>query len=164
MKLDAIQFNTSTTDTPSWTKLVDLIYPINSMYLTRGTNAPGDTVGGNWTAITTGSVLALTGSNGFAAVGKNGGSLKISVNQMPSHIHKNNYYDSWIPYWGTASSGDVGCLSNISVGQWGCIGNSASTGKDFGLKTGGGRIICLIITLSRDTTELPNNRGDVEWL
>lgn len=42
MKLDAIQFNTSTTDTPSWTKLVDLIYPKNSIYLTRGTNAPGN--------------------------------------------------------------------------------------------------------------------------
>ena len=29
---------------------------------------------------------------------------------------------------------------------------------------GGGRIICLIITLSRDTTEPPNNGDDVEWL
>lgn len=47
MKLDAIQFNTSTTNTPSWTKLVDLIYPTNSIYLTRGTNAPGNPIGGN---------------------------------------------------------------------------------------------------------------------
>lgn len=149
MKLDAIQFNTSITDTPSWTKLVDLIYPINSIYLTRGTNTPGDSMGGNWTAITTGSVLALTGSNGFAAVGKNGGSLKISVNQMPKHIHKNNYYDVWVPYWGTASSGDVGCLSNISAGQWGCIGNNQLTGKDFGLTTGGAGLSALSLLCQR---------------
>lgn len=101
MKLDAIQFNTSITGTPSWTKLVDLIYPINSIYLTRGTNTPGDSIGGNWTAITTGSVLALTGSNGFAAVGKNGGSLKISVKQMPSH----NHILAGAPNTGNSSSG-----------------------------------------------------------
>ena len=101
MKLDAIQFNTSTTDTPSWTKLVDLIYPINSIYLTRGTNTPGDSMGGNWTAITTGSVLALTGSNGFADVGKNGGSLKISENQMPRH----NHILSGAPNTGNSTSG-----------------------------------------------------------
>lgn len=101
MKLDAIQFNTSTTDTPSWTKLVDLIYPKNSIYLSMGTNNPGDSVGGAWTAITTGAVLALTGSNGFAAVGKNGGNLKISVKQMPSHSHR----ISGAPNTGSSSSG-----------------------------------------------------------
>ena len=108
MKLDAIQFNTSITDTPSWTKLVDLIYPKNSIYLTRGTNTPGDSMGGNWTAITTGSMLALTGSNGFANVGENGGSLKISVKQMPSHSH----ILSGAPNTGNEASGV--CL-NVSV-------------------------------------------------
>ncbi len=87
MKLDAIQFNTSTTDTPSWTKLVDLIYPKNSIYLSMGTNNPGNSVGGAWTAISTGAVLALTGSNGFATQGHYGGSLKISVKQLPNHSH-----------------------------------------------------------------------------
>lgn len=101
MKLDAIQFNTSTTDTPSWTKLVDLIYPKNSIYLSMGTNAPGDSMGGSWTAISTGAVLALTGSNGFAAVGKNGGNLKISVKQLPSHQH----VLSGAPNTGSGSSG-----------------------------------------------------------
>lgn len=163
MKLDAIQFNTSTTDTPSWTKLVDLIYPKNSIYLTRGTDAPGNNIGGDWTAITTGSVLALTGSNGFAAVGKNGGSLKISVNQMPSHRHTTARENSWIAYWGTVDTG-TGVLANANNGQWGCMGDSTVSGKTFMKNAGGGRIICLIIIPSKDTTKLPNNGGDVEWL
>ena len=137
MKLDAIQFNTSTTDTPSWTKLVDLIYPINSIYLTRGTNTPGDSMGGNWTAITTGSVLALTGSNGFADVGKNGGSLKISVNQMPSHRHVTLLENEWLAFWGTIDTG-TGVLVNASNGQWGCMGDSRFTGKTFMKNAGGG--------------------------
>lgn len=138
MKLDAIQFNTSTTNTPSWTKLVDLIYPKNSIYLTRGTDAPGNNIGGNWTAITTGSVLALTGSNGFAAVGKNGGSLKISVNQMPSHRHTTAREDSWIAYWGTINTG-TGVLANANNGQWGCMGDSTFYGKTFMKNAGGGQ-------------------------
>nr|DAU16609.1 MAG TPA: Baseplate structural protein [Caudoviricetes sp.] len=162
MKLDAIQFNISTTDTPSWTKLVDLIYPTNSIYLTRGTNVPGDSIGGNWTAINTGAVLALTGSNGFATVGKNGGSLKISVNQMPSHRHVTSVENSWIAFWCTVDTG-TGVLANANNGQWGCMGNSTVSGKTFMKNAGGGgRIICLIIILSKDTTELPSNGGDVE--
>lgn len=138
MKLDAIQFNTSTTDTPSWTKLVDLIYPKNSIYLSMGTNNPGDSIGGAWTAITTGAVLALTGSNGFAAVGKNGGSLKISANQMPSHRHVTNVENSWIAFWGTVDTG-TGVLANANNGQWGCMGNSAVSGKTFMKNAGGGQ-------------------------
>ena len=159
MKLDAIQFNTSTTNTPSWTKLVDLIYPKNSIYLSMGTNNPGDSVGGAWTAITTGAVLALTGSNGFAAVGKNGGSLKISVKQIPSHSH----ILAGAPNTGNNSSGVCMNVPIANANYGFSIFNSAcQSGKTE--SQGGGRIICLIIIPSKDTTELPNNGGDVEWL
>lgn len=159
MKLDAIQFNTSTTDTPSWTKLIDLIYPKNSIYLSMGANAPGDDMGGSWTAISTGAVLALTGSNGFAAVGKNGGSLEISVKQMPSHQH----ILSGAPNTGSDSSG---LCMNVPISNpnysFSIYNSTCQHGKTE--SEGGGRIICLIITPSKDITELPNNGGDVEWL
>lgn len=163
MKLDAIQFNTSTTDTPSWTKLVDLIYPKNSIYLSMGTNGPGDSVGGAWTAITTGAVLALTGSNGFAEAGKNGGSLKISVNQMPSHNHSlenlNPICGSQCGWSYQENTGDKLFYGRYAAARYitEFIGRNTA-------KTGGGRIICLIITPSKDITELPSNGGDVEWL
>lgn len=159
MKLDAIQFNTSTTDTPSWTKLVDLIYPKNSIYLTRGTNAPGDAVGGDWTAITTGSVLALTGSNGFAAVGENGGSLKISVKQIPSHSH----ILAGAPNTGNDTSGVCMNVPIANANYGFSIFNSACQSGNTESQ-GGGRIICLIIIPSKDTTETPSKCGDVEWL
>lgn len=167
MKLDAIQFNTSTTNTPSWTKLVDLIYPTNSIYLTRGTNAPGNSIGGNWTAITTGSVLALTGSNGFANVGKNGGNLKISVNQMPSHNHKASN-DNWSHFVRTSPNSTItrtaGTIPSGSGGHYITSTTAFNGDTTTTMSSGGGRIICLIITPSKDTTETPSKCGDVEWL
>lgn len=94
MKLDAIQFNTSTTDTPSWTKLVDLIYPKGCLFFTGTTDAPGELFGGTWAKLGGGAVLALEGRNGFANATKYGGNLKISINQMPSHNHKASN-DNW---------------------------------------------------------------------
>ena len=66
---------------------MDLIYPRTSMYFSCGETAPGNSIGGSWVALGGGAVLALTGKNGFARQGGYGGSLKISVNQMPSHSH-----------------------------------------------------------------------------
>ena len=155
MKLDAINFR----DGNSWTSLKDLIYPKNSIYLSMGTNAPGDSIGGAWTAITTGAVLALTGSNGFAEVGKNGGNLKISVKQLPSHQH----ILSGAPNTGSDSSG---LCMNVPIANSNYNFSTYNSACQHG-KTepeGGGRIICLIITPSKDITELPNNGGDVEWL
>lgn len=91
MKLDAIQFNTSTTDTPSWTKLVDLIYPKGCLFFTGTSDAPGELFGGTWAKLGGGAVLALEGKNGFANATNYGGSLKISVNQMPSHSHNSGH-------------------------------------------------------------------------
>lgn len=84
MRLDSINFRDGT----SWISLKDLIYPKNSMYFSCGSNVPGNSIGGSWTALGGGAVLALSGKNGFASPGGYGGNLKISVNQMPSHSHK----------------------------------------------------------------------------
>lgn len=161
MKLDAIQFNTSTTDTPSWTKLVDLIYPKASMYFSCGGTAPGNSIGGSWVALNGGAVLALTGKNGFATQGAYGGSLKISTNQMPSHSHlpgKNSgNFLIQVTNTNDMSTFWKGLPSGTSSNMW--LQRTRNT-----VETGGGRIICLIITLSKDTTETPSKCGDVEWL
>lgn len=87
MILSNISLNTSTTSTPSWTQLVDLIYPANSVYLSVVEDNPAETIGGGWKAITGGAVLGLAGKNDFATQGEYGGSLKISIEQMPAHSH-----------------------------------------------------------------------------
>lgn len=66
--------------------MLDLIYPVSSLYLTVGSEDPNVVFGGTWGKLT-GGVLACAGTSGYAAAGSTGGSLKISVNQMPSHTH-----------------------------------------------------------------------------
>ena len=66
--------------------MLDLVRPVNSLYLTVGSEDPNTVFGGTWVKLT-GGVLACAGTAGYAAAGAVGGSKKISVGQMPSHIH-----------------------------------------------------------------------------
>lgn len=70
----------------TWVNIMDIIYPVGSVYLNKSSTSPASTIGGTWTQIK-GATLAATGANGFAGGVSYGGSLKISVNQIPSHIH-----------------------------------------------------------------------------
>ena len=71
----------------NWVNLLDIIYPIGSLYLSRSSTSPASTIGGSWTQIK-GAVLAACGANSFTT-NNYGGSLKISINQIPSHQHTN---------------------------------------------------------------------------
>ena len=70
----------------TWVNLMDVVYPVGSIYLSASSTSPSSTIGGTWTQIK-GAVLAAYGANSFASSGNYGGSLKISVSQMPSHNH-----------------------------------------------------------------------------
>ena len=70
----------------TWVNLMDVVYPVGSIYLSVSSTSPSSTIGGTWTQIK-GAVLAAYGANSFASSGNYGGSLKISVSQMPSHKH-----------------------------------------------------------------------------
>lgn len=70
----------------TWVNLMDAVYPVGSIYLSVSSTSPSSTIGGTWTQIK-GAVLAAYGANSFASSGNYGGSLKISVSQMPSHKH-----------------------------------------------------------------------------
>lgn len=70
----------------TWVNLMDVVYPVGSVYLSISSTSPSSTIGGTWTQIK-GAVLAAYGANSFASSGNYGGSLKISVSQMPSHKH-----------------------------------------------------------------------------
>lgn len=63
------------------------MYPVGSCYFSTVATSPATVIGGTWAAMT-GGMLGLTGSTGVAGAANNGGSRKISVNQMPSHSHE----------------------------------------------------------------------------
>lgn len=66
--------------------LVDIIYPVGSIYMSANNVNPGTLFGGTWQAITGRFVLA---ANNTYPLGSTGGSAtkQLSVNEMPAHTH-----------------------------------------------------------------------------
>lgn len=111
----------------AFTNLLTAMFPVGSVYLSTVSISPSSTVGGTWVQVK-GATLAATGDNSFASEASYGGSLKISVNQMPPHTHTL----TWIA--GTGDSGYIPLGSNS--------GNKiiANSGVEL---VGGGKTICL---------------------
>lgn len=70
----------------SFVNFLEIIYPIGSCYFSTESTSPAEFIGGTWEQMT-GGVLGLVGSTGVASAGENGGSTKISIDQLPSHSH-----------------------------------------------------------------------------
>ena len=109
-----------------WNRLIDLIYPVGSLYLTLNNDDPSDRLGGSWIKLdTTGrfilsssssypvSEVTVTETGGIAtsySITNKGGEAThtLTVDEIPSHSHNMRY----ISY--NRSSG-----GNVSVGQMG---------------------------------------------
>ena len=66
----------------NFVNLLDIIYPVNSIYITASGVSPATSIGGTWTQIKDGACLAAYDN----IVGYTG-SKTISVKQMPAHAH-----------------------------------------------------------------------------
>ena len=133
----------------SWISLLDMIYPVGSLYFSTSSTSPATLVGGTWTQIK-GATIAAVGGNNVTAANYNG-SLTISVSQMPRHAHA-LIYSGRDSYTTTCSisvnSFDISCnnwtkgpFSITSQQQDSGSGATFSDGSD-GNYTGGGKIIC----------------------
>lgn len=80
---------------PNFVNLLDIVYPVGSMYFSTSAASPVDIVGGTWTKIQ-GAALAASGS-GYSVAGGFGGNKAISVNQMPKHTHIPKNFDGSVP-------------------------------------------------------------------
>lgn len=71
--------------------LLDLIYPIGSIYISVSSTDPGTIFGGTWEAFATGKTLVGVDAadTDFNASGKEGGSktVTLTTEQMPAHQH-----------------------------------------------------------------------------
>ena len=88
----------------AWINFLEFVYPVGSVYFSTINTSPASVIGGTWSQLT-GGMLGLAGSAGVAAAGSDGGSRKISVDQMPSHSHvevalvKKDSGNTTIPPW-----------------------------------------------------------------
>ena len=70
----------------NFVNLLDIIYPVGSMYFSVSSVSPANSVGGTWTQIKD-AVLAASGDSYSGAVNNYHGNKAMTVNQMPSHSH-----------------------------------------------------------------------------
>lgn len=74
----------------NFVNLLDIIYPVGSMYFSTSSVSPADSVGGTWEQIKD-AVLAASGDSYSTTVNTFGGNKAITINQMPAHKHDMNY-------------------------------------------------------------------------
>lgn len=88
-------------DDTSWYSLLDLVYPIGSIYCSTKATSPASLMGGIWSAI---SGKFLLGINSTYTLGSTGGAAthKLITDEIPSHTHKVKWYNV-----ATGGSGDT---------------------------------------------------------
>lgn len=82
-KLDSIKIK----DNNTYKTLLDIVYPIGSVYFSADGSNPASLFGGTWIKYGGGLIAANDSDGYYAAIGASGGSLKLTTAQMPSHNH-----------------------------------------------------------------------------
>lgn len=80
----------------NFVNLLDIIYPVGSMYFSTSSVSPASSVGGTWTQIKD-AVLAASGNSYSGAVNAFHGNKAMTVDQMPSHTHIPTEYSGSVP-------------------------------------------------------------------
>ena len=124
----------------AFTNLLTAMFPVGSVYLSTTSTSPSSTIGGTWTQVK-GATLAATGANSFAGGASYGGSLKISINQIPSHTHFIYMH---------MGSGNTDAQSGIEY-----VSGGTENTKMIG-NAGGGKTICLTTGAVTFGTERPS--------
>nr|DAH23576.1 MAG TPA: baseplate protein [Caudoviricetes sp.] len=147
----------------SFVNLLEIIYPIGSCYFSTNSTSPSELIGGTWEQMT-GGVLGLVGSTGVASAGENGGSTKISIDQLPSHDHLGDAkkplqqnqgweYIVHIVSFGDDPNGTVGSYTRMQSGK--DVGRFVSAGDESIKVGGGGKTTFLLTPLSMGGSVLP---------
>ena len=88
----------------TWTTLLDVVYPVGSVYITGSETSPASTFGGTWSQVKSG-LLGCAGSTGLAENLSTGGSSTISAAQMPKHRHYTT--ETTVVYNRSGQGGDI---------------------------------------------------------
>ena len=138
----------------AFVNLLEIIYPVGSVYLSTVSTSPSSTIGGTWVAMT-GGMLGLAGSIGVADAASDGGSRKISSNQMPEHSHQLQAgQQGGSAGWDNSGGADRLQYQRLQPGR-----HIFEFYSRYTTSVGGGRIIFLLIPLFTVGEELLNLLG-----
>lgn len=116
----------------AWVNLLDVIYPVGSLYFTNKTTSPAAIVGGSWTKI---EEAAIRSSDTVGYVGAD--EHAITIKEMPEHSHELRN----MPPWYAKNWVDGGSVYNQKSST------SNSVNYEYGNKvamTGGGQEMSLV--------------------
>lgn len=104
---------------------LNMVYPVNSIYISYSHVSPAELFGGSWTRL---SNTFLWGVDASGVIGQTGGekNVTLTVNEMPSHQHYLNNYNT---------GGTTADYSTYAVMAPGTVGYGANVKTSF---TGGG--------------------------
>ena len=104
----------------SFINMLEIIYPVGSVYISTNSTSPSNIIGGTWTAIP-GAVLR---ANNQAGVYSDSDTCTLTVSQMPAHTHKSGTY-----YHNVANGSARQCISYNYTGDDGpSVNTTTSTG------------------------------------
>lgn len=122
-------------------EIIDILWPVGSVYISTDASNPSNKFGGTWSQITGGFIYGTTSTSGTKGTtgntgtttntGKasgNTGSTTLTTSQIPSHSHT---------YYSTTDSGnttDFGLIFDTGQGRWTAYANQEKTT----VSTGGG--------------------------
>lgn len=111
----------------NFVNLLDIIYPVNSIYITASGVSPASSIGGTWTQIKDGACLAAyDGIAGYT------GSKTISVKQMPIHAHAQYVTaNSGNPHIVRKDYSDDAGSAGAQIYPQGCSTGDAGGGQDY---------------------------------
>lgn len=140
----------------SWMNLMDIIYPVNSIYLSASNASPADIIGGSWRRLEN-ALLACAGEDYGSVLAETGDNV-ISVDQMPSHRHR-------IPFgrddWSETTPIDYNTVSFDRYTDKGLRVYYAQERKaSDDTSTGGGNLLYQNIFQFMFGCVLPNKEGD----
>lgn len=97
------------------TALIDMFYPVGSIYQSTKYVNPGDFMGGTWRSITDRFLLASGNTYQAGAMGGEAAHT-LTVREMPSHTHS-AFARNWAVVKG--SGADVAANASEEIGNWG---------------------------------------------
>lgn len=67
----------------TWVNLMDILYPVGSMYFSTSSTSPSSLIGGSWVQITDAAIRGAV-STGYTGADTH----KLTTDEMPSHSHE----------------------------------------------------------------------------
>lgn len=116
----------------NYVNLLDIVYPVGSVFISNTSISPADSIGGAWTQLEDGAFICQ------GTVEETGGtnSYTLTTSQMPQHSHAIR--------WGSAQKDDTvdiywggNALAKAPSTTW--TGNSYSTNSDHPIFSSGGK-------------------------